>query len=125
MKITIHQELYSSKNTRTFTRLGNGRTVLLKSRKAKEQEDTLGTALKANFEQWKAMTANKSYPLRVHFEIYRKTRRVWDWLNIIQGIADAMTHAGYIPDDNTNFFTPVFDKADYDKDDPRVIFWVE
>lgn len=125
MRITIHQELYSSKNTRTFTRLKNGRTLLLKSRKAKEQEDTLETALKANFEQWKAMTKNKPYPLRVHFEVYRKTRRVWDWLNIIQGIADAMTQARYIPDDNTNFFTPVFDKAEYDKDDPRVIFWVE
>ena len=125
MKIVIHQELYSSKNSRQFVRLRNGRTVLLKSKRAQEQEDTLEEALDKQMARWMEMADGKEFPIKVHFTVYRKTKRRWDWMNMIQGLADAMVEAGYIPDDSAEFFTPVFEEALQDKNDPRVEFWVE
>ena len=40
-KIILMTELYSSKNNMHFARLKNGRTILLKSKKAQEQEKIL------------------------------------------------------------------------------------
>ena len=59
-------------------------------------------------------------PLSVGFFVYRKTKRRWDWANIIQGISDAMVKAGYLEDDSAEFFTPVFLGFKVDKENPRV-----
>ena len=122
--ITINQELYSSKNSRQFVRLKTGRTVLIKSHRAQEQEATLDEALKQNLSVWKDMIKDKPFPLEVHFSIKRATRRRWDWANILQGLADAMVKAGYIPDDDAAHFKPVYEDWSVDKENPSVSFWV-
>ena len=123
--IVINQEIYSSKNSRQFVRMRNGRTILLKSHRAKEQEDTLKTSLQQQANKWAKMAQGEAFPLTVCFCVWRKTKRHWDWQNIIQGLADAMVAAGYIPDDDTTHFTPKYILADYDKENPRVAFWIE
>ena len=114
-------ELYSSKNNMHFARLKNGRTILLKSKKAQEQEKILDNLLKLNKHFWDSMIDGKNKkPLNVGFFIYRRTKRRWDWANIIQGISDAMVKAGYLEDDSAEFFTPVFLGFEVDKENPRV-----
>lgn len=117
--ITLHLELYSSKNSRTMI-FARGKPILVKSNKAAKQDKELKELLPANKAEWDRMTKGKEYPLKVQFFVYRQTKRAWDWLNLIQGLADAMTKAGYWPDDNINYFTPVFKGWAVDKDDPRV-----
>lgn len=117
--ITLNLELFSSKNSMKIIRLRNGRQLVVKHDRARKQEKEFKELLDANKEEWDRMTKGKEYPLKVQFFVYRKTKRIWDWLNIIQGLADAMTKAGYWPDDNTNYFTPVFKGWAVDKDNPR------
>ena len=120
-KIVLHTELRSSKNSRQFVRLKTGRTVLLKSKYAAQQDKLFASELEKNYFKWAQMTKNvKSFPLKVGFYVYRATHRRWDWMNILQGLADAMVRAGYLEDDSAKFFTPVFLGFDVDKDDPRV-----
>lgn len=118
-KIVIHTNIYSSKNSRTFTRLKNGMTILAKPSRIRKMEKELDIVLKAYKDVWMRMIENKKYPLRVGFYIYRGDRRRWDWQNIIQGLADALVRNKYIEDDNASMFTPVYMGWDIDKDDPR------
>lgn len=121
MKIVLHTELYSSKNSRQFVKMRNGRTLLLKSKRASSQEKFFEEELAKNYHKWAQMTKDvKGFPLKVGFFVYRATHRKWDWTNIIQGLADGMVKAGYLEDDCAQFFTPVFLGYDIDKDDPRV-----
>lgn len=118
--ITIPTELYSSKNSRQVFRLKNGRTVIAKSDAAKENEKDLCYLLGLYLNQWKFETANKEYPLRVHFKIYRKTRRRFDYVNIIQNLLDCMVMSGWLPDDDADHILPVFEQYEVDKTNPRV-----
>lgn len=120
-KIILYTELYSSKNSRKFVRnRRTGQTFIVKSKRAQEQEKTLGVMLENHKQMWYQMIKEKKYPLNVGFYIYRRTRIRWDWVNIIQGLADAMVKAGYMEDDSAFFFTPVFLGWDIDKEHPRV-----
>ena len=103
----------------------NGRTFLVKSKKAQLQETTLKQALQEQADKWAKMALGQEFPLTVCFCVWRKTKARWDWQNIIQGIADAMVDAGYLSDDDTTHFTPKYVLADYDKENPRAIFWIE
>lgn len=125
-KLTIRTELYSSKNSMQFVRTKNGRTVLLKSKRAREQDSVLYDKLVALKPIWKLIGGeNKTKPLKVGFYIYRKTKRRWDWTNIIQGLSDAMVRAGYLKDDSAEYFTPVFLGFSVDPEDPRVEITIE
>ena len=118
-------ELYSSKNSRQFVRLRKtGRTILLKSKRAQEQERTLAKQLDVYFDDWVKMVGMQRPPYFVCFYVYRKTYRKWDWTNIIQGIADAMVAADYLEDDNAYEFVPIFVGWEVDKNCPRTEIWV-
>ena len=54
----------------------------------------------------------------------RKTKRDFDYNNIIQGLQDMMVKAGYLPDDNANYITPHFEDYEVDKRSPRTILSV-
>lgn len=116
--ITIYGELYSSKNHRQVFRSG-GKIIIAKPAKAKAQEKDHAIQLQAGKVRWNKMVVGKAYPLRVGFRVYRKTNGAFDWCNIIQGLADAMTKAGYFPDDSAKYFTPVFLGFDKDAQNPR------
>lgn len=118
--IILYTHLYSMKNSRTFTRLKNGMTILAKPGRVRKMEKDLDDMLEKHKPMWVEMIKDKKYPLKVGFYVYRKDKRRWDWQNIIQGLADAMTRAKYIEDDSAYFFTPVYLGWDIDKEHPRV-----
>jgi len=103
--ITIHGNLYSSKNhTQILRNSKTGKPFVAKAKKTKQAEDGLLLQLKANKKEWERMkfaprpTSILSYeyrefPLRVQFEIYRQTKQRFDYVNIIQSLADLMVKA--------------------------------
>jgi Holliday junction resolvase RusA-like endonuclease len=121
--ITIHGEIHSSKNSRRVFRRGN-RTIVAKSSAAKADEEMLSVQLKTQVDQWEKMTAGKSFPLFVAFHFTRRTRAKWDFANLVQGVADAMVKAGYLPDDDVMHFIPVYGGHSVDKHQTGVDFWV-
>jgi len=123
MQITLDTELYSSKNSKTFIRLKNGRTVLVKSKQAAKQDKILKELLnKPNIRKvWVNMISNKTYPIKLGIYIYRRTRVKFDYINIVQGLFDMLVKEGYIPDDDSNTIIPVFLGHEVDKENPRVI----
>lgn len=123
MTITFYTELYSSKNSKTFIRLKNGRTVLVKSKQAAKQDKALKEILNKpeNREIWQNMLIGKTYPVKLGIYIYRKTRVKFDYINIVQGLFDMLVKEGYIPDDDSNTIIPVFLGHEVDKENPRVI----
>lgn len=120
MHITLPIELHSSKNSKQIVTLKTGKKMLINSIYARRQEKILDVLLPANKRIWEKMKEGKTYPLRVGFFIYRQTKRRWDFINIIQGLADCMTRYGYWPDDNVEYFIPVFLGWAVDKKNPRV-----
>lgn len=121
MTITIPVELYSTKNGQQIIySKKQQRLMVIKKVVAKRQESTLKVLLMANKRTWDKMVEGKPYPLKVGFYIYRKTKRRWDWINILQGLQDAMVKANYLPDDNASYLTPYCLGWSVDKDNPRV-----
>lgn len=120
-KIIIPIELYSSKNSRQiFVNSKTGKPFVTKSKVAKQNEKDLCRLLPLYLNQWKYMTANKEFPLKVHFKIYRKTKRAFDYINIIQNLQDCMVKCGWLPDDNADYILPVFEQYEVDSKNPRV-----
>jgi Holliday junction resolvase RusA-like endonuclease len=121
MFITLPLELHSSKNGQQIIynkRLE--RMMVIKKAVARQQDSQLKILLMANKRTWDKMVTDKSFPLKVGFYVYRKTRRRFDWVNIVQGLQDAMVKNGYLPDDSANYLTPVFLGWDVDSQNPRV-----
>lgn len=121
LTLTLPVELYSSKNGQQIIynkRLG--RMMVIKKAIARQQEKDLKVLLDANRKTWEKMTTDKIFPLKVGFYVYRKTRRRFDWVNIVQGLQDAMVKNKYLPDDSAMYLTPIFLGFDVDADNPRV-----
>lgn len=117
-KIIIPFELYSSKNSRRILKAGN-RTIVAKSKKAKEQEEILTAFLWLQRKKWKELIKSKEFPLRLSITIYRQTKRRWDWNNISQNLFDCMVKAEWLPDDDAEHLTPIFEAWDVDSKNPR------
>ena len=120
-EITIHGELYSSKNSRMI--VGQGRKFLIKSKNSKKQEYDFAYQLndRANKMIWDGMTLTSRHPIKLSFKIYRQTHRRFDYTNIVQGLLDALVRAGYLPDDSADYVIPVFEQYEVDKIHPRTI----
>lgn len=117
-KIIIPFELYSSKNSRRILKAGN-RTIVAKSKKAKEQEEILTAFLWLERKKWQELIKGKEFPLRLSITIYRQTKRRWDWVNIVQNLFDCMVKAGWLPDDDVEHLTPIFESWSVDSKNPR------
>jgi Holliday junction resolvase RusA-like endonuclease len=95
--IRLDGEVFSSKNSRS-TDMRTGRTF--KSKGARLNEREFLVQLLAQKPTWQAMIHGREYPLVVVFRLRRKTRRKFDYNNLLQGVLDAMVKAGYLPDDD-------------------------
>ena len=118
MTITILGELYSSKNSRNTVKVGK-RLIPLKSKRAKSQEADFHFQLLAQRKQFSEAMKGKVFPLRMQFKIYRRTHGKFDYVNIVQGILDAMVRAQIIPDDDAKHLIPVFVPYEKDEKNPR------
>lgn len=125
MIFRIDGELYSSKNSRNIIwSKSKRRYFLLKSDAAKNDEKELCNKLSMIKNSFKSEIKYCIKPLVIEFKIYRKTKRIFDYINIIQNLCDCMVKADLIPDDNANELLPVFVPYEVDKEHPRVEFRV-
>ena len=119
--ITIHAELYSTKNSKQILKK-NGKPFIAKSFAAMGNQKELEQLLMIERSKW---VMPEEWPVNLHLKIYRKSHRIFDYHNIFQGLLDAMTKVGYIPDDSARYIIPVYHQYEKDKDDPRVDIWLE
>lgn len=121
MIFTVNGELYSSKNSRQiFFNPKTGRRFVAKSDIAKQDERELYNKLSNIKSSFLTVSKGKLRPLRIRFKIFRQTRRIFDYVNIIQNLLDSMVKVGLLPDDNANEIIPVFDPYELDPIKPRV-----
>jgi Holliday junction resolvase RusA-like endonuclease len=130
--LLLYGELYSKKNSkRCFVK--NGRTYVLpskvyeKNKKAFLQQLCLSQDCKRvwqNILNFSKERQGTEYPLSLKVKIFRKTRRQFDYINIIQGLQDILVEAGYLPDDSAKYFIPSFETFEVDSKNPRVILYV-
>lgn len=127
-QLTLLGELYSSKNSkRVFRRCG--RTFVLPSKVY--QRSKLGFFQQLNDaknkgiwlriqDQSKLFNGGNIYPMRLKIKIYRRTKRQFDYINIIQGLQDMLVQAEYLPDDSAIYLMPFFESYEIDPINPRV-----
>lgn len=124
--ITVPFELYSSKNSkRILFNRATGRSFVAKSKQSEQNEKDLIQVLTLYRQSFLNMIKGKEKPYRIHFKIYRQTRRRFDYVNIVQGLLDAMTKSGLIEDDNADILIPVFEPYEVDSKNPHTLLWIE
>lgn len=118
--ITILGELYSKKNSKQMflNRKTNKMFITSNDNVKKNEIDLVDQMIKLKH-KWDKITQNKEYPFVIRFKFFRKTKRKFDYINILQIVADAMVSSGWLPDDDANHFMPVFEKWEQDKERPR------
>lgn len=65
-----------------------------------------------------------NYPVKIEFFFYRRTKRVFDYINMAQGPLDLLVDVGIIPDDSVRYVIPVFTGWAVDKQNPRVVITI-
>lgn len=121
MIFIIYGELYSSKNSRQiFLNKYTGRRYVSKSDIAKADEKDLCDKLSQIKQSFVSIAKTKLKPLKIKFKIYRKTKRRFDYINIIQNLCDCMVKMGLLADDNANELLPIFEQYSVDAIKPRV-----
>ena len=118
--IKISGNTPSLKNSKTFTTLKNGRTVLLPSKTVSNYYKNNEYQYQINKAKFLKMIKDKPLPLKVGFYFVRDSKRKFDYINAAQVVQDLMVKHGWIEDDNCDFIIPVFDGYEVDKDDPCV-----
>lgn len=94
----------SKKNSKIITK--NKRVI--SSKLVQYYERWATPLLKQQLPTWQKMIQNKPLPLKVSFYFYRDSKRKWDFVNIVQVIADLMQKEGYLIDDDTKNFIPLY-----------------
>jgi hypothetical protein len=127
--IILYGELYSKKNSKRVFR-NKGKTIVLPSKAYEKAKPAFLWQLKdaKNKEIWRQFKLNSSannngniYPIQLYIKIYRKTKRQFDYNNIIQGLQDMLVETEYLPDDNANYLIPHFAPYEVDPKNPRVL----
>ena len=107
--IFLSGEVHSSKNSkRIFVNRKTGRPFISKSKASKADEGSFALQLNSQRAEWLRMTAGLPYPLHVSLRFIRQTLRIFDYVNLAQGIFDSMVAIDYLPDDSMKFVIPVF-----------------
>lgn len=125
--ITLFGEIHSSKNSRQIhINRATGKPFVAKSKSSKADEEMLSWQLSEAIhrEEWERMRCGTEYPYWVAFQFVRQKHARWDFANLVQGIADALVKAGYLPDDDVDHFIPVYAGHEYSKVCPGVMFWI-
>lgn len=124
--IVFSGELYSSKNSRRIF-IQNNRPICIKSKASHAQEGDFEYQLGLQYQTWQKMLASAKkpyYPLKIKFDIYRKGKRHFDYLNIVQGLCDGLVKAGYLEDDSADHIIPHFEPYKLDRVNPRTLIHI-
>lgn len=100
----IGQNVPSKKNSKIITKSKR----VISSKLVQYYERWATPRLKEQLPTWQKMIQNKPLPLKVSFYFYRDSKRKWDFVNIVQVIADLMQKEGYLIDDDTKNFIPLY-----------------
>lgn len=109
------REIPSTKNLFRFSRKTGHKYP---DKNVKAFYDWIMPQLEADREEFRKRLHMK--PAVIWFTFYRGSRRKFDYINALQGVADAMVKAGLIDDDNADEFLPMFSQYRYCKENPGV-----
>ena len=130
-------ELISSKNSRQpricrSKSTGKAKIIPVKSDVAKNDEKRLLRLFEDNpgfriawSREIVSCAMPKGWPVVLRFNIYRKTRGRFDYVNIVQNLLDVMVMVELIPDDCADYVIPAFDPYQVDKTHPRTEITIE
>jgi Holliday junction resolvase RusA-like endonuclease len=135
-KYAFYGELISSKNSRQSVRIrgrsGKMKSVPIKSKAARENCREVQSILLESKDVstvWLKDLALKSHgssqPVRIVFKIFRRSRRRFDYVNIVQNLLDELVRAGWLVDDDADHVIPYFEPYEVDKKNPRTILHIE
>ena len=106
----------SSKNSKQFVTLKNGKTMLLNSKTVQKYiKESKGDWI-LNKNNFKKMIKDKEKPYKIELYFIRDSKRRFDYINAAQIIFDLMQEYGYIEDDDSQNIIPVFKGFEVDKD---------
>lgn len=113
--IFINGNTPSSKNSKQFVTLKNGKTMLLNSKTVQKYiKESKGDWL-VNKNEFLKMLKGKEKPYKIELYFIRDSRRKFDYINAAQIVFDLMQHYDYIDDDDSTNIIPVFKGFEVDK----------
>ena len=105
----------SSKNSKQFVTLKNGKTMLLNSKTVQKYiKESKGDWI-LNKNNFKKMIKDKEKPYKIELFFIRDSRRRFDYINAAQIVFDLMQEYGYIEDDDSTNVIPIFKGFEVDK----------
>ena len=105
----------SSKNSKQFVTLKNGKKLLLNSKIVRKYIDKSEMDWRFNKTEFFKMLKGKEKPYKIELYFIRDSRRKFDYINAAQIIFDLMQHYGYIEDDDSQNIIPVFKGFEVDR----------
>lgn len=105
----------SSKNSKQFVTLKNGKTMLLNSKTVQNYIKKSKVDWIKNKTEFLKMLKDKEKPYKIELFFIRDSRRRFDYINAAQIIFDLMQEYGYIEDDDSTNVIPVFSGFKVDK----------
>nr|DAR84485.1 MAG TPA: crossover junction endodeoxyribonuclease [Caudoviricetes sp.] len=105
----------SSKNSKQFVTLKNGKKLLLNSKIVRKYIDKSEMDWRFNKTEFFKMLKGKNKPYKIELYFIRDSKRKFDYINAAQIIFDLMQHYGYIEDDDSQNIIPVFKGYKVDK----------
>ena len=106
----------SSKNSKQFVTLKNGKKLLLNSKIVRKYIDKSEMDWRFNKTEFFKMLKGKEKPYKIELYFIRDSRRKFDYINAAQIIFDLMQEYGYIEDDDSTNVIPIFKGFEVDKD---------
>ncbi|MCI7223290.1 hypothetical protein [Fusobacterium sp.] len=121
--IFISGNVPSSKNSKQFVTLKNGKTALISSKTVQNYVKNSKAEWLINKQKFLKMIAGKEKPYNIKLYFVRDSRRKFDYINAAQIIFDLMQDYGYIEDDDTTNVIPVFSGFTINKEKAGV--WID
>jgi len=113
--IFINRNTPSSKNSKQFVTLKNGKTMLLNSKTVQNYIKKSKADWLLNKNEFLKMLKDKEKPYRIELYFIRDSKRRFDYINSAQIVFDLMQEYGYIDDDDSTNVIPVFKGFEVDK----------
>jgi putative uncharacterized protein FNV0869 len=105
----------SSKNSKQFVTLKNGKTMLLNSKTVQKYIKNSKIDWIKNKTEFLKMVKGKGKPYKIELYFIRDSKRRFDYINAAQIIFDLMQEYGYIEDDDSTNVIPFFGGFEVDK----------
>lgn len=113
--IFINGNTPSSKNSKQFVTLKNGKKLLLNSKIVRKYIDKSEMDWRFNKTEFFKMLKGKNKPYKIELYFIRDSKRKFDYINAAQIIFDLMQEYGYIEDDDSTNVIPIFKGFEVDK----------